>query len=126
MLKDIQTLKRFNINTVRLSHYPNDPRWYELCNEYGIYMLDEANIESHGYYYGDLSLAHPPEWEKVHVDRCVRMVERDKNHPAVVIWSMGNEAGTGKNFAACFKAIKAPGHLASRPLRAQPGPVRYR
>jgi beta-galactosidase len=120
MLKDIQTLKRFNINTVRLSHYPNDPRWYELCNEYGIYMLDEANIESHGYYYGDLSLAHPPEWEKAHVDRCVRMVERDKNHPAVVIWSMGNEAGTGKNFAACFRAIKALD--TSRPVHYERNP----
>ncbi|GAA4458012.1 glycoside hydrolase family 2 TIM barrel-domain containing protein [Novipirellula rosea] len=106
MLKDIQTFKRFNINAVRLSHYPNDPRWYELCNEYGIYMLDEANIESHGYGYGKDSLAHPPEWKKAHVDRCVRMVQRDKNHPAIVIWSMGNEAGTGENFAACFQAIK--------------------
>jgi len=106
MLQDIQTFQRFNINSVRLSHYPNDPRWYELCNEYGIYMLDEANIESHGYGYGADSLAHPPTWEKAHVDRCVRMVQRDKNHPAIVIWSMGNEAGTGDNFAACYRAIK--------------------
>ncbi len=107
MLRDIELFKKFNINSVRLSHYPNHPDWYELCNQHGIYMIDEANIESHGYYYGELSLSHPESWKAAHVDRCVRMVERDKNHPAIVMWSLGNEAGPGKNFDAASAAIKA-------------------
>ena len=106
MERDIELFKKFNVNSVRLSHYPNDPYWYELCNKHGIYMIDEANIESHGYYYGKDSLSHPPEWEAAHVDRCVRMVERDKNHPAIVMWSLGNEAGPGKNFDTASAAIK--------------------
>lgn len=106
MEHDIALFKQYNINAVRLSHYPNNPYWYELCNKHGIYMIDEANIESHGYYYGKDSLSHPPSWEKAHVDRCVRMVARDKNHPAIVMWSLGNEAGPGKNFDAASAAIK--------------------
>ena len=98
MLKDIALMKQFNINAVRTCHYPNDPRWYELCDEYGLYLIDEANIESHGMGYGELSLAKNPEWGPAHLDRIRRMVERDKNHPSVVIWSMGNEAGDGINF----------------------------
>tara|TARA_B110000208_G_scaffold148628_1_gene179342 strand:+ start:1509 stop:4850 length:3342 start_codon:yes stop_codon:yes gene_type:complete len=107
MLKDIRLWKENNINAVRLSHYPRGRRFYELCNMYGIYIVDEANIESHGMYYGEHSLAKKESWEKAHVDRMLRLVERDKNHPAVIIWSMGNEAGNGINFYAGYKAIKA-------------------
>ncbi|MFV0541699.1 MAG: glycoside hydrolase family 2 TIM barrel-domain containing protein [Aestuariibaculum sp.] len=106
-MKDITLWKENNINAVRLSHYPRGSRFYELCDQYGIYVVDEANIESHGMYYGEYSLAKQPEWEQAHVSRMVRMVERDKNHPSVIIWSMGNEAGNGVNFHAGYKAIKA-------------------
>ena len=107
MLKDIQLFKRFNINTVRTCHYPDNTWFYKLCDRYGIYMIDEANLESHGMGYGKESLAHDVNWQKAHVDREVSMVERDKNHPAIIIWSMGNEAGPGVNFEVCRKAIKA-------------------
>ncbi len=101
MVRDIELMKRFNINAVRTSHYPNDPVWYELCDEYGIYLIDEANIESHGMgYHPEVTLGNNPEWKSAHLDRIQRMVERDKNHPSVVIWSMGNEAGDGVNFVA--------------------------
>ena len=106
ILKDIRLWKENNINAVRLSHYPRGVRFYELCDEHGIYVVDEANIESHGMYYGDHSLAKKPEWEQQHVERMVRMVQRDKNHPSVIIWSMGNEAGNGVNFYAGYKAMK--------------------
>lgn len=106
MRRDIELMKLFNINAVRLSHYPFPERWYELCDEYGLYVVDEANIESHGLYYGERSLSKFPQWEEMHVDRMVRMVQRDKNHPSVIIWSMGNEAGNGVNFYAGYKAIK--------------------
>ena len=107
MLKDIRLWKENNINAVRLSHYPRGRRFYELCDIYGIYVVDEANIESHGMYYGEHSLAKKESWEKAHVDRMVRLVARDKNNPSVIIWSMGNEAGNGINFYAGYKAIKA-------------------
>ena len=101
MMQDIQLMKRFNINTVRTSHYPNTPLWYELCDRYGLYIIDEANIESHGQgYKPENTFANKPEWKKAHLDRIQRMVERDKNHPCVIIWSMGNEAGDGTNFEA--------------------------
>ena len=100
MRRDIQLMKLNNINAVRTCHYPNDPRWYELCDIYGIYLIDEANIESHGMGYGDKSLAKNPDWGPAHLDRTIRMVERDKNHPSVIIWSLGNEAGDGVNFEA--------------------------
>jgi len=106
MVEEIKLMKRFNINAVRNSHYPAHPRFYELCDEYGLYITDEANIESHGMYYGDHSLAKKPEWEAAHVDRMMRMVERTKNHPSVVVWSMGNEGGDGVNFTAGYKAIR--------------------
>jgi len=106
IMKDIRMWKENNINAVRLSHYPRDKRFYELCDEYGIYVVDEANIESHGMYYGKYSLAKDKNWEKAHLDRMLRMVERDKNYPSVIIWSMGNEAGNGINFYAGYKAIK--------------------
>ncbi len=99
MLKDIQLMKQFNINAVRTSHYPNDPLWYKLCDQYGIYLIDEANIESHGMgYHPDQTLGNNPDWELAHLDRIERMMERDKNHPSIIIWSMGNEAGFGVNF----------------------------
>ncbi len=105
-LQDIKLWKENNINAVRLSHYPRARDFYELCDEYGIYVVDEANIESHGMYYGAESLAKHPNWEKAHVNRIERMVLRDRNHPSVVIWSMGNEAGNGVNFYAGYKKIK--------------------
>ncbi|MGI9455762.1 MAG: glycoside hydrolase family 2 TIM barrel-domain containing protein [Aeoliella sp.] len=107
MLADVHLMKQLNINTVRTCHYPDDPRWYDLCDEYGLYVIDEANIESHGMGYGPESLAHPPEWKLAHVDRTQRMVERDKNHPSVIVWSLGNEAGNGANFYAAYDWIKS-------------------
>ncbi|TVZ60407.1 beta-galactosidase [Flavobacteriaceae bacterium MAR_2010_105] len=106
IMKDIRLWKENNINAVRLSHYPQQRRFYELCDKYGIYVVDEANIESHGMYYGKYSLAKKPSWEKAHVDRMVRMVKRDKNHPSVIIWSMGNEAGNGVNFFKGYDEMK--------------------
>jgi len=101
MVEDILLMKRNNVNAVRTCHYPDDPQWYELCDRYGIYLIDEANIESHGMgYKPEVTLANRPEWKKAHLDRIVRMVERDKNHPSVIIWSLGNEAGDGTNFEA--------------------------
>ena len=116
LLKDIQLWKENNINAVRLSHYPRGKRFYELCDKYGLYVVDEANIESHGMYYGKYSLAKKTSWEKAHIDRMVRMVERDKNHPSVIIWSMGNEAGNGVNFFKGYDAIKAL-DLTKRPVQ---------
>ncbi|MFT5761797.1 MAG: beta-galactosidase [Polaribacter sp.] len=107
MLKDIRLWKENNINAVRLSHYPRGRRFYELCDLYGIYVVDEANIESHGMYYGKYSLAKKSNWKKSHIDRMLRMVDRDKNHPSVIIWSMGNEAGNGTVFYDGYEAIKA-------------------
>jgi beta-galactosidase len=106
MLKDIKLWKENNINAVRLAHYPRARRFYELCDLYGIYVVDEANIESHGMYYGKYSLAKKSDWMDAHVDRMMRMVERDKNHPSVIIWSMGNEAGNGTVFYNGYNAIK--------------------
>ncbi len=106
MRRDIQLMKQFNLNAVRTCHYPNDPRWYDLCDQYGLYVVDEANIESHGMGYGEKSLAKNPDWKEAHLDRTVRMVERDKNHPSVIIWSLGNEAGDGPNFAATYAWVK--------------------
>ncbi len=101
MTLDIKLMKQFNINAVRTSHYPNHPKWFDLCDRYGIYLIDEANIESHGMgYRPERTLANKPEWREAHMDRTIRMVERDKNHPSVIIWSLGNEAGDGPNFEA--------------------------
>lgn len=107
MLKDIQMFKLNNINAVRTSHYPNDPYWYKLCDEYGIYVVDEANIETHGFGYDpDNTPANKPEFLEPHLNRMRRLVERDKNHPSVIIWSMGNEAGDGPAFIEGYKWIK--------------------
>ncbi|WP_250629720.1 glycoside hydrolase family 2 TIM barrel-domain containing protein [Aureibaculum algae] len=107
MEDDIRLLKEFNFNAVRTSHYPNDPYFYELCDKYGIYVVDEANIESHGMGYDPTrTLANNPDWEISHLQRLERMLERDKNHPSVIIWSMGNEAGNGYNFYCGFLWMK--------------------
>jgi len=97
MVEDILLMKRFNVNAVRTCHYPDDPRWYDLCDQYGLYLIDEANIESHGVWD---KLTKDPEWKEAFLERGSRMVLRDKNHPSVVIWSMGNESGHGPNHAA--------------------------
>jgi beta-galactosidase len=116
MLKDIRLMKQFNINAVRTSHYPNVPRWYELCDQYGLYVIDEANIESHGISFDpDKTLGNKPEWQAAHLDRTKRMVERDKNHPSIIIWSLGNEAGDGINFQATYAWIKK--RDATRPVQ---------
>lgn len=107
MLQDIRLMKQFNINAVRNSHYPTDEYWYELCDEYGIYVVDEANIETHGIGYElDKTLANQPSWKEAHLIRIQRMVERTKNHPSVVSWSLGNEAGSGVNLYEGFIWIK--------------------
>jgi len=106
MEDEIILMKRANVNHVRNSHYPDDPYWYYLCDKYGIYLEDEANIESHEYYYGEESLSHPVEWKNAHVARNLEMVHATINHPSIVIWSLGNEAGPGQNFVAAYEAIK--------------------
>ncbi|MBN1875415.1 MAG: DUF4981 domain-containing protein [Anaerolineae bacterium] len=111
MIEDILLMKRFNFNAVRTCHYPDDPRWYDLCDQYGIYLIDEANIESHGVWDEP---SKDPEWKLSFMDRGIRMVERDKNHPSVVIWSMGNESGHGPNHAALADWIHE--HDPSRPV----------
>lgn len=116
MIKDIEVMKRHNVNTDRTAHYPNQQAWYDLCDRYGLYLIDEANIESHGMGYGKESLAKDPTWLEAHMDRTVRMVERDKNHPSIIIWSLGNEAGDGTNFVATSAWIKK---------RDQSRPVHY-
>jgi beta-galactosidase len=101
MRRDVELMKQANVNGVRTSHYPNDPRWYDLADEYGLYLIDEANVESHGMgYHPDTTLGNDPAWQTAHLDRTIRMVERDKNHPSVILWSLGNEAGDGVNFVA--------------------------
>lgn len=106
MRQDIELMKQNNINAVRTSHYPNDPRFLELCDEYGLYVCDEANIESHGMGYGAESLAKRKDWIKPHIDRIRNMVEQDRNHPCIIYWSMGNEAGDGICFQEGSKWIK--------------------
>ena len=106
MLQDIREMKRMNINAVRTSHYPNDAKWYDLCDQYGIYVVAEANVESHGMGYGDESLAKNPSYAQQHMERDQRNVQRNFNHPSIIVWSMGNEAGMGPNFEACYKWIK--------------------
>lgn len=107
MLEDVRLMKQFNINAVRTSHYPNDPYWYQLCDQYGLYLIDEANIESHGMGYApERTLGNNPLWKEAHLDRIKRMLERDKNHPSVIIWSMGNEAGFGENFVAAAAMMR--------------------
>ena len=110
------SFSRFNINAVRTSHYPDAPRWYELADSLGLYLVDEADIESHGMGFDpETTLANKPEWLGMHMDRTRRMVERDKNHPSVIIWSLGNEAGNGVNFYATYAWVKSRDR--SRPVQ---------
>jgi len=116
MLEDIRLMKAANLNAVRTSHYPFPERWYELTNEYGLYVVDEANIESHGYGYDpDKTLGNKARWMPHHLDRTRRMVERDKNQPSIVIWSLGNEAGDGVNLGATYQWLKSRDR--SRPVQ---------
>lgn len=108
MIRDIKLFKENNINAVRTCHYPDVPRWYELCDQYGIWVMDEANIETHGYGNNpNNKLANDPAWQEAHVDRVRRMAVRDKNHPSIIVWSLGNEAGIGPNFDACYEYLRA-------------------
>lgn len=121
MIKDIQLMKAYNINAVRTSHYPNQVRWYELCNEYGLYVIDEANIEAHGMEYHPQKygfIADDPEWKSAWLERGRAMVERDKNQPSIIMWSMGNEAGDGANFKALYQWMKEKDP--SRPVAYEP------
>ncbi len=107
MLLDIKTMKENNLNAVRTSHYPQPELWYELCNKYGLYIIDEANIESHGMGYGPESLAKDETWKAAHLYRTKNMFERDKNQPCIITWSLGNEAGNGVNFEATYDYLKS-------------------
>ncbi|MBM3215522.1 DUF4981 domain-containing protein [Candidatus Poribacteria bacterium] len=116
MLADIRLLKRFNFNAVRTAHYPNDPAWYELCDEHGIYVIDEANVETHAF---ESDLAHDPRFTLAFVDRGVRMVQRDRNHSCIVMWSLGNESGYGPNHDAMAGWMR--GEDPSRPIHYEGG-----
>jgi beta-galactosidase len=107
MRRDIALMKQHNINAVRTCHYPQSPLWYKLCDEYGLFVVDEANLESHGLGYGPNNVANFPEWREAHLDRVIRLVERDKNHPCVIGWSLGNEASNGKAFFDMYDWAKA-------------------
>lgn len=121
MVKDITLMKRHNINAVRTSHYPNDPRWLDLCDRYGLYVVDEADIECHGpkLLGRQDELSDNPDWEASYVDRLERMVRRDRNHPSVVIWSLGNESGWGENHRAMIRWLRA--NDATRPVHYERG-----
>ncbi|MCR5456121.1 MAG: DUF4981 domain-containing protein [Bacteroidales bacterium] len=118
MIKDIMLMKANNINAVRTCHYPNDPLWYDLCDSLGMYLVDEANIESHGLMHSPNTLSKKPEWQKAHVERVLRMATRDVHHPSVIIWSLGNEAGAGSNFEKCYDTLKAFDN--TRPIQYEP------
>ena len=120
---DIKLMKEHNINLVRNSHYPTHPYWYQLCDRYGLYMIDEANIESHGMGYGPVSLAKDSTWLTAHMDRTHRMYERSKNHPAIVIWSLGNEAGNGINFERTYDWLKSVDK--TRPVQYERAELNY-
>ncbi len=109
MLRDVLLMKQHNINCVRTSHYSNDPRWFELCDRYGIYVVGEADLECHGFCLtGNLNeISDHPDWQAAYVERAERMVERDKNHPSIIWWSLGNESGYGKNHLAMIEWIHA-------------------
>ena len=115
MIQDIKIMKQLNINAVRTSHYPDDPRWYDLCDEYGLYVTAEANLESHGMGYGEKTLAKRQDFELMHMERNQANVKTFKNHPSIIVWSMGNEAGYGPNFEKCYEWIKQ--YDTSRPVQ---------
>ncbi len=106
MIRDLELMKQANINMIRTCHYPDDPLFYELCDKYGFYVMDEANQESHGFGIGNKEMGDNPVWKKSHVERAVSLVQRDKNHPCVVFWSLGNEGGRGQNLVAMADTIK--------------------
>ena len=107
MEQDIRLMKQFNINAVRTCHYPDDPYWYDLCDRYGIYMVAEANVESHGMGYGEHTLARDTAFRQAHLERNERNVQRNFNHPSIIIWSLGNEGGYGPNFEAAYNYVRA-------------------
>lgn len=115
MMRNLQLMKELNINAVRTSHYPQPPLWYKLCDQYGIYLVDEANLESHGLGYGPDNVSNFPEWRDTHMDRIIRLIERDKNHASVIFWSLGNEASNGKAFFEMYDWAKARDN--SRPVQ---------
>lgn len=106
MIQDIQIMKKFNLNAVRTCHYPDDSFWYDLCDKYGIYVVAEANLESHGMGYDEATLAKVPSFKKTHLERNQRNVQRNYNHPSIIFWSLGNEAGYGSNFEAAYDWVK--------------------
>ena len=120
MIEDIKIMKQLNINAVRTCHYPDDPRWYDLCDEYGIYLTAEANLESHGMGYGESTLAKRDDFEKMHLERNEANVKSFKNHPSIIVWSLGNEAGFGPNFEKCYKWIKE--YDKTRPVQYERAP----
>lgn len=115
MIQDIKIMKDLHINAVRTCHYPDDPRWYELCDKYGIYLTAEANLESHGMGYGDKTLAQNAQYTQMHLERNENNVMTFKNHPSIIVWSLGNEAGYGPNFEKCYDWVK--GYDNSRPVQ---------
>ena len=123
MIQDIKIMKDLNVNAVRTCHYPDDPRWYDLCDEYGIYLVAEANVESHGMGYGDRTLAKNDAFALAHMERNERNVLNFKNHPAIIFWSLGNEAGMGPNFIAAYQWIKE--YDPSRPVQYERGLYEY-
>ena len=120
MIEDIKIMKQLNINAVRTCHYPDDPRWYELCDEYGLYLTAEANLESHGMGYGDQTLAKRADFEKMHLERNEGNVLNFRNHPSIIVWSLGNEAGFGPNFEKAYNWVKQTD--ATRPCQYERAP----
>jgi beta-galactosidase len=124
MLKDIELMKQHNINAVRSSHYPNNPLWYDLTDKYGLYVIDEANVEAHPLAISEeTQIGNEESWIPAHLDRTQRMLERDKNHPSIIIWSLGNEGGHGKVFETTYKWIKQ--RDPSRPIQYEPAKLEY-
>lgn len=123
MLQDIRIFKQLNINAVRTCHYPDDPRFLAMCDRYGIYVVDEANVEAHGMGYGEASLAHRKDYKAAILIRIERMVQRDFNHPSVIIWSLGNESGNGDNFRAAYDWVKS--YDPSRPVQYERAGLEY-
>ena len=119
MIQDIKIMKQLNINAVRTCHYPDDPRWYDLCDEYGIYVTAEANLESHGMGYGEKSLAKFPEYLQTHIERNEGNVKTFINHPSIIVWSLGNEGGYGINFEKAYDWVKA--YDQTRPVQYERG-----
>ena len=119
MIQDIKIMKQLNINAVRTCHYPDDPRWYDLCDEYGLYITAEANLESHGMGYGEKSLAKFPEYLQTHIERNEGNVKTFVNHPSIIVWSLGNEAGYGINFEKTYDWVKA--YDKTRPVQYERG-----